>query len=389
MKLQIVFFITADWESYHRKEMIKTLARVGGDSVEILCINRPIDFVIAPIRHIRKFIKWLSGENRDKRIFDNLHVFTPLIILHDLISSRIIGLKQLLMWMLRFQIKKRLSDNGNVKNVTWICSPNQEHFTRLFPDNILVYDVIDEHTLTFEGKENKQTKIIEEIILNRADKIFVASENLYHSKKGKNSEVYYIPTGISKELLKFTSLPLPQEISDIYYDIPSPRIGYLGHVRNWIDFPLLQFAAKNNPDFSFVFIGTVGKHINVKRLSALKNVFFLGTVDYNLAMFHLRLMDVCIIPFLINKFMINSCPYKLFDYLAAGKPIVSTALPEVRKFSPYAQTANNKEEFDRMLKKAVKNSPDFIIPPQLIEENLWEKRVEQMFSLLRTPSTDS
>ena len=93
-------------------------------------------------------------------------------------------------------------------------------------------------------------------------------------------------------------------------------------------------------------------------------------------------MDVCIIPFIINKFMINSCPYKLFDYLAANKLIVSTDLPEVSKFSPYAKTAQDKKEFVRLLEEAVKISPDYFIPPEIIEENLWEKRVEQMLKVL-------
>ena len=383
MKLQIIYFTTADWEGYHRKEMIKTLARVGGVSVEILCINRPIDFIVTPIKHIGKFIKWIFGENRNNRITDNLQVFTPLIILHDLISSRLIVLKQLLIWMLRAQIEKRLSRNENGKIVTWISSPNQEHFARLFPKSLLVYDVFDELTLTPDGTEKKRFKELEEIILNRADIIFATSENLYHTKREKNPEVYYIPNGINKELLNFASLPIPAEISEIYKDMPFPRIGYLGLVRNWIDFSLLHFAAKNNPDFSFVFIGTVDKNANINKISSLKNVFFLGTVDYNLVMFHLRQMDVCIIPFKLNKFMVNCCPNKLFEYLAANKPIVSTDLPEVKKFSPYAQTAKNKEEFVRLLQEAVKISPDFLIPPEIIEDNLWEKRVEKMLSLIR------
>jgi len=247
LKLQIIFFATADWEYYHRKEMIKTLATVGGDDVEILCINRPIDFFVAPIKNFLKFFRWILGEDRDKKIFDNLRIYTPLIILHDILSSKIIGMKQLQSWMLRTQIKKRLSANGSTKNITWVCSPNQEHLTRLFPENILVYDVIDEHTLSFNGKEKKRSKIIEEIILRRADKVFTASENLYHTKRKSNSETYYIPTGINYEHMKSASLPIPSEVTRIYKDIPSPRIGYLGHVRNWIDYPLLQFAAENNP----------------------------------------------------------------------------------------------------------------------------------------------
>ena len=188
--------------------------------------------------------------------------------------------------------------------------------------------------------------------------------------------------GINKELLNFASLAHPKHISEIYKDIPSPRIGYLGHVRNWIDFSLIHSLALEKPNYSFVFLGSIEKHAQINKIPNLKNVFFLDRVDYNLVMFHLKLMDACIIPFRINKFMINCCPNKLFEYLAAGKPIVSTDLPEVRKFSPYARTAKDKEEFVRLLEEAVKISPDYQIPPEIIEENLWENRVEQMLKVV-------
>ena len=94
--MQIFYFATADWESYHRKEMIKTLARVGGDNVEFICINKPIDFFITPIKHISKFLKWLWGKDRFEKIYDNMYIYTPLLLIHDLIASRIPILNSLL-----------------------------------------------------------------------------------------------------------------------------------------------------------------------------------------------------------------------------------------------------------------------------------------------------
>lgn len=362
--------------------MIKTLARVGGDSVDILCINRPIDFFVTPIKHISKFIKWIFGKDRFEKIYENMYIYTPLILIHDLIASRLPILSSLQISSLRRQILKRISLHDSKELICWIGSPNQSHFIKLFPESTIVYDIIDEETMTITGKVIELTKKIEHALLKRADIVFTASENLYNTKKKIALNVHYIPTGINVNFIKSNSDPIPRDIIEIYNNIPSPRIGYLGNVRNWMDFSLLHYIALSKANYSFVFIGAINKHAPINKISNLKNVFFLNKVHYDQAIFHLKQMDVCIIPFIINKFMVNSCPYKLFDYLAANKPVVSTDLPEARKFYPYVLTATDKEEFVRLLEESVKISPDYQIPPEIIKENLWDNRVKQMLKVM-------
>ena len=362
--------------------MLKTLARVGGDGVDILCINRPIDFFVTPIRHISKFIKWIFGKNRFEKLYDNFHIYTPLVLIHDLIASRLPLLKSLLISSLRRQILKQLSIRDSKKLICWISGPKQSHFINLFPESTVVYDVIDEYTMTVTGQVIERIKRLERTLLKRADIVFTTSENLYNTKKKIALNVHYIPNGINGNFIKSKSGPTPSDIIELYNKIPSPRIGYLGNVRNWMDFSLLHYLALNKTDYSFIFIGPIDKHAPIYKISNLKNVFFLNKIDYDQAIFHLKQMDVCIIPFIINKFMINTCPYKLFDYLAANKPVVSTDLPEARKFYPYVLTAKNKTEFAKKLEKSVEMRHSFSIPKNVIYENLWENRVEQMLKVM-------
>ena len=207
MKIQIIYFTTGEWESYHRKEMLKTLARVGGDSVDILCINRPIDFFVTPIKHIRKFRKWIFGKDRFEKIYDNMYIYTPLILLHDLIVSRLPLLNLLLISSLRRQILKRISLQDSKELICWIGSPKQNHFINLFPESTVVYDVIDEHTMTITGRVIERSKRIEQAILRRADIVFTASENLYNTKKKIALNVHYITTGINRNFIKSNSEP--------------------------------------------------------------------------------------------------------------------------------------------------------------------------------------
>lgn len=362
--------------------MVKTLARVGGDSVDILCINRPIDFFVTPIKHISKFIKWIFGKDRFNKIYNNMHIYTPLILIHDLIASRLPILNSLLRKSLRRQILKRISLQESKNLICWISNPKQGHFINLFPESTVVYDVIDEHTMTITGQLIEQSKRVEQKLLKHADIVFTASENLYNTKKKIALNVHYIPTGINSNFIKSNPDPIPFDIIELYNKIPSPRIGYLGNVRNWMDFSLLRFLALNKTDYSFVFIGSIDRHAPINKISNLKNVFFLNKIDYDQAIFHLKHMDVCIIPFIINKFSVNSCPYKLFDYLAANKPVVSTDLPEVRKFYPYALTARDKIDFAKKVEKFVEMGQTFSIPKSVIYENLWENRVERMLKII-------
>ena len=388
MNIQIIYFTTTDWEGYHRKSMVRALARADTQNINILVINRPIDFIITPWKHFDKFKKWILGKNRYEQITPNLNIYTPLIFFHDYFSSRIYFVKGILIWVLKKQIKKYIQVDSD-KLILWICSPQHSHFLKLFKEGTFVYEIYDEFTIDINGKGKKNIEIAEKDVIIRSDIVFTTSELLYHSKKKFAKNIHYIPNGISSELLQNRYLPIPENVKTIFNNIPSPRIGYIGKIRNWLDFSLLHFIATREPNFSFVFIGPIQKQAPIDTIDNLDNVYLLGEVIYEDLASYMNNMDIFIIPFKVNEFTKNCCPYKIFDYLTINKPIISTDLPEVKRFYPYIKVGSNHQDFHNKMVEAINNKECQNVPDNLIQENLWEKRVTQMLKTLYDHNSSS
>ena len=155
MNIQIIYFTTTDWGSYHRKSMVRALARADTQNIKILVINRPIDFIITPWKHFDKFKKWILGKNRYEQITPNLNIYTPLIFFHDYFFSRIYLLKDMLTWVLKKQIEKYIQVDSD-KLILWISSPQHSHFLKLFKEGVFVYEIYDEFTIDINGKRKKK-----------------------------------------------------------------------------------------------------------------------------------------------------------------------------------------------------------------------------------------
>jgi uncharacterized SAM-binding protein YcdF (DUF218 family) len=168
--------------------------------------------------------------------------------------------------------------------------------------------------------------------------------------------------------------------------IKLPMIGYVGGVHKWIDQELVKILAEKHPDYSFVFVGPIQTDISM--LSRLKNVYFLYKKDHERLPLFIKYFNVCIIPYLINEYTKNVYPTKLNEYLAMGKAVVSTNLPEIeafnREYKNIIQIAENKENFDEYISRLA-NEDKVVLEDrriQIARENSWEKRIDSMSSLI-------
>jgi glycosyltransferase involved in cell wall biosynthesis len=113
--------------------------------------------------------------------------------------------------------------------------------------------------------------------------------------------------------------------------LPHPVIGFLGSVMYWLDFDLLRALALARPDWSFAFVGPVGRLAAIDKIR-LPNVHLLGRKPYEDVPAYVKGFDVCLNPYLMDETAKNCSPLKLYEYLASGRPVVSTDMPEARKF---------------------------------------------------------
>jgi glycosyltransferase involved in cell wall biosynthesis len=142
--------------------------------------------------------------------------------------------------------------------------------------------------------------------------------------------------------------------------IKRPMIGYVGVISERIDFGLVEFLAQNRKDYSFVFVGPFYGNVGdwVRRLKRLKNVFFLGERHYDEIPNYIASFDVCIIPHIVDEFTLSNDPMKVYEYIYAGKPVVSTGIYINAELLDFVFVARERGEFMKCLDEAVRVSRD-------------------------------
>ena len=198
----------------------------------------------------------------------------------------------------------------------------------------------------------------------------------------ENSEkVHWFPNGVDLKHYQ-------QEYSIINRDIGSlakPIIGYVGTIQDRLDVELLEYLIKQNSDKSFVLVGPVWHKQIKEKLNNYKNVYFLGRKSYQEIPMYIQQFDVGIIPHKIDRFIKFTNPMKMYEYLACGKPIVSTSGAGVDLFSEYIQITNDFKQFNLYLNQALKNNTSELITERLevIQDHSWLKRVDKMLELVQ------
>ena len=143
--------------------------------------------------------------------------------------------------------------------------------------------------------------------------------------------------------------------------LPRPIIGYMGYrVADRLDLALIDFLASSRPDWSFVFVGPkVGEEPLKEILKTKPNVRVVGPVEYTKLPSYIGAFDVCILPNKVNTHTAGNDPIKLYDYLAAGKPVVSTGTAGVEIFDGLVSIADTAPQFLQAIERALStNSPE-------------------------------
>jgi glycosyltransferase involved in cell wall biosynthesis len=164
------------------------------------------------------------------------------------------------------------------------------------------------------------------------------------------------------------------------------KIGYVGAWASWVDEELIRKVAKAFPDAQVIIVGPKlradGDHLG-------GNVFNLGYRNYDELPQILSYLDVCIIPFRINRITESTNPIKVYEYLAAGKQVVSTSLPEVRKLQQFVSIADNHDDFIEKVRSALgRPKEERFRLSQFARAFSWEQRFAQIYAMLKQHSPD-
>ena len=229
----------------------------------------------------------------------------------------------------------------------WSFTPDISYLLGQFGEEKVLYYCVDDHA-SFTGYDRNQVLRDEEDLCRRADLVVTTSTALQEAKRQFNPNTILVSHGVDYEhFAKAVSnnLPTPADIAGI----PHPRLGFFGLIRDWVDLDLLAEVARKRPDWHFVLIGDSTVDLAPYRL--LPNMHFLGRKPYAELPAYCKEFDVGLVPFKINDLTKAVNPIKLREYLAAGLPVVSTPLPEVRSCGSLVEVADASECFAAAIAK--------------------------------------
>jgi UDP-galactopyranose mutase len=240
--------------------------------------------------------------------------------------------------------------------VAWYYTPMALGFTRHLRPRAVVYDCMDELS-AFKGAPPSLLDHEAELI-RRAHVVFTGGQSLYEAKKDRHENVHAFPSSIDRA--HFEQARTINEDPADQRDIPHPRIGFAGVIDERMDIDLLGKIAEIRPDWHFVMIGPVVK-IDPAHLPQRANIHYLGAKHYNELPSYMAGWDAAMLPFARNESTRFISPTKTPEYLAAGRPVISTSIRDVVR--PYGEKdfvkiADAPEDFVAKLEGLLSDSPE-------------------------------
>ncbi|HET6557024.1 MAG TPA: glycosyltransferase [Prolixibacteraceae bacterium] len=211
----------------------------------------------------------------------------------------------------------------------WYLTPMAVEFTDDLHPKCVVYDSMDELSC-FKGAHPNMVKN-ENILFSMADVVFTGGHNLYEFKKNRHHNIHPIPSSIDQA--HFESGLGSDDPAD-QAGIPHPRVGFFGVLDERLDIELVDKIALQMPEVHFVMVGPIVK-IDPAMLPRHENIHYLRQKSYEELPFYLAHWDVAFLPFAKNDSTRFISPTKIPEYLAAGKPVVSTSIRDV--IMPYGE----------------------------------------------------
>jgi len=316
--------------------------------------------------------------NNIKKLFNNLY----------LINFNNIAIKKLLFSKLE-KINKPKYIQIYSTDFTMPVSELEQYINNGFK---IIYEYIDDLSPEIVGAK--------EIPKNQLDKynyMLKDSENVFVIvtateiekdvlKKRGNEKLAFSCNGVNIEHFKNIddAFVFDEEYENII-KMNKPIIGYYGALASWFDYDLIKHLANKRPEYNIVLFGVkYDDSLDKSDINKYSNIHFLGSKNYNVLQNYASKFSVCTIPFLINDITKATSPVKLFEYMALGKPIVTTAMPECQKYKSVL-ISNTFDEFINLIDNAINiTDPNYF---SLLEkealENTWYEKAKIIINLIK------
>jgi glycosyltransferase involved in cell wall biosynthesis len=273
----------------------------------------------------------------------------------------------------------------NSPALLWVYHPQAVNLVGHLGERGVIYDCVDSFA-SFSWSD-PQTSQWEAELVRKADLVLTSAGKLYQQWQKSGKPVYLIPNAADYEHFSKCGNYGTFEPSDLKA-IKHPRLGFIGALYEWLDFELLQWLATQNPHWNLVMIGPRQHGLEVPE--ACRNIHWLGPRDYKTLPWYLNCIEVMLIPFLRNQTTEHANPIKFWEYLAAGKPVVATLLPEISLINGVTWVSENYRQFNNNCHSALNlvsdpsRQKELVMQARLVaKDNSWEGRCRQIIAILK------
>ncbi|MBL8205429.1 MAG: glycosyltransferase [Blastocatellia bacterium] len=283
---------------------------------------------------------------------------------------------------LRHQVLKQLQSHDFQKFTVITTTPSVCDVVGDLNAEKVIYYCVDDFS-EWPGMEKDLILRLEEKLLQHVDAVICSSQSLYE-KFQSTYPTHLLRHGVDVKLFA----NLPEQEHDCLRHIPKPRVGYFGNFDKRNNQELIATLAKAMPYVSFVFTGPVQN--NIGALKKLPNVFFTGPVSYKELPAVVKGWEACLLPYYYNALTININPLKLKEYLACGKPVIATPLPDVCDLGEYLRVVDERNiaGWRAAIDDAISGewTPDLTAVGQMLAGERWEKKANIFLRLCQVAS---
>jgi len=319
-------------------------------------------------RSIEKIGSWLGKSTSKEEIPNNLTIISPVTIPFSTIRQVRLFNKRSVIW----KVKKEMERLGFQNPILLATLPNAVDYVGDLGEIFDVYYCVDEFS-KWPGVLKNLVEKMEKELIAKADLIVATSEELQRIKRKDSIPTHLLPHGVDLNHFRKSRTLEP---APLFKNLRKPVIGYFGLFDERTDLDLIDYMARNRPEWTFAFIGP--KKVGAENLSKDKNVFFFPPVPYQELPRYLSGIDVFIIPYKLDELTKYINPLKLKECLAAGKPVISTPLPEVLKLREAVEIAYTREGFLDQISEALSKPFNQSAADKVLEGEDWSFKAEEI-----------
>jgi glycosyltransferase involved in cell wall biosynthesis len=278
------------------------------------------------------------------------------------------------------QIRQALRQFPRQPVQLWSFAPDVDYLVGRFDEQLDLYYCVDEFS-EFSGYDRETIQRLERRLIERCDIVVTTAGHLQESKSELHSNTHLVTHGVSYDHFARAGDDATN-VPRVMRDLRAPVFGFFGMIADWIDLDLIAELARRRPEWSVALIGQSSTSTDV--CAALSNVHLLGQVPFDDLPGYCKAFDVGLIPFRINRLTRHVNPIKLREYLAAGLPVVSTDLPEVRRYRPHVHIGRSIDEFEQACEQALQERTPHHreLRQAAVRNETWHDKVEQLSALV-------